>query len=303
MNKSSLWQNLLRSADLSEHQKGLWITTIGVLFVVPDSLFIRLIDATAWTVTFWRGTLSGLIVLLVIAIFMGRKPFYDSFRTGYSGLIYTVLIALSAPSFVLAVKLTSVANVVLIIASMPVFAAIFSRLFLREPITRRMVLTIIGVFLGLSIVAFGSSVNEQASWQGDLVAVCVSASFAGAMTAARKLRAVSMVPAIPVAYVLGALIVAPFAEPFSAFAAQPALILLHGSFIACSSVFLTLGPRYISSGEVALLILLETALAPLLVWVAVGEYPGQWALFGGFIVIGVLVASNIFLLRQLSGRR
>jgi len=234
---------------------------------------------------------------------MGRKPFSDSFRTGYYGLIYTVLIALSAPSFVLAIKLTSVANVVLIIASMPVFAAIFSRFFLGEPITRRMVLTIIGVFLGLSIVALGSGVNEQASWQGDLVAVCVSASFAGAMTAARKLRAVSMVPAIPVAYVLGALVVAPFAEPLSAFYAQPTFILLHGSFIACSSVLLTLGPRYISSAEVALLILLETALAPLLVWAVVGENPGQWALLGGAIVIGVLVASNIFLLRQTSGQR
>lgn len=288
---------------MSEHKKGLWITTIGVLFVVPDSLFIRMIDATAWTVTFWRGILSGLIVLLVVAIFMGRKPFSDSFRTGYYGLIYTVLIALSAPSFVLAIKLTSVANVVLIIASMPVFAAIFSRFFLGEPITRRMVLTIIGVFLGLSIVALGSGVNEQASWQGDLVAVCVSASFAGAMTAARNLRAVSMVPAIPVAYVLGALVVAPFAEPLSAFYAQPTLILLHGGFIACSSVLLTLGPRYISSAEVALLILLETALAPLLVWAVVGENPGQWALLGGAIVIGVLVASNIFVLRQTSGRR
>ena len=166
-----------------------------------------------------------------------------------------------------------------------------------------MVLTIIGVFLGLSIVALGSGVNDQASWQGDLVAVCVSASFAGAMTAARKLRAVSMVPAIPVAYVLGALVVAPFAQPLSAFYAQPTLILLHGGFIACSSVLLTLGPRYISSAEVALLILLETALAPLLVWAVVGENPGQWALLGGAIVIGVLVASNIFLLRQTSGRR
>lgn len=58
---------------MGEHKKGLWITTIGVLFVVPDSLFIRMIDATAWTVTFWRGILSGLIVLLVVAIFMGES--------------------------------------------------------------------------------------------------------------------------------------------------------------------------------------------------------------------------------------
>lgn len=282
---------------MTEHSKGLAITTIGVLFVVPDSLFIRMIDASAWTVTFWRGILSGVIVLLVLAIFKGRKPFIDSFRTGYAGVIYTVLIALSAPCFVLAIKLTSVANVVLIIASMPVFATFFSRLFLDEPITRRMVLTIFGVFLGLSLVAYGSSMNQQASWQGDLVAVFVSVSFAGAMTAARKLKAVSMVPAIPVAYVIGALLVAPFASPLSAFAAQPALILLHGGFIACSSVLLTLGPRYISSAEVALLILLETVLAPVLVWVVIGEYPGQWAISGGIIVIGVLVFSNLWQVR------
>lgn len=282
---------------MTDHGKGLMITTLGVLFVVPDSLFIRMIDASAWTVTFWRGIISGLIVLFVIGIFKGRKPFVDSFRTGYAGLIYTCLIAISAPCFVLAIKLTSVANVVLIIASMPVFAAFFSRFFLDEAITHRMIYTVLGVFLGLALVAYGSSVNQQASWQGDLIAVLVSISFAGAMTAARKLKAVSMVPAIPVAYALGALLVAPFATPYSAIVDQPYLILLHGGFIACASVLLTLGPRYIGSAEVALLILLETVLAPLLVWAVMGEYPGQWAVYGGIIVVGVLVFSNLWQLR------
>lgn len=51
-------------------------------------------------------------------------------------------------------------------------------------------------------------------------------------------------------------------------------------FIAVATCFLTLGPRYISSAEVSLLILLESVLAPLLVWAVVGEDPGRWAIVG-----------------------
>ena len=98
-------------------------------------------------------------------------------------------------------------------------------------------MAIIGVFLGLATVTFGSSVNWQASWKGNLVAVCASVSFVGAITAALKLRTVSMVLAIRAAYVSRAFFVALFAEPLSSFYAQSTLILLHGGFIACSSVF------------------------------------------------------------------
>ena len=59
-----------------------------------------------------------------------------------------------------------------------------------------------------------------------------------------------------------------------------------------------LGPRYLSSAEVALLILLESVLAPLLVWAVVGEDPGRWALVGGAVVIGALLVSNLIALRR-----
>lgn len=282
---------------MNDQAKGLLITAIGVLFVVPDSLFIRLIEATAPTITFWRGLTSGSFILLGVLAVMGPSGFRAVLRTGFPGLIYTVLIAATAPGFVLAVKWTSVANVVFIIASMPVFAAIFSRIFLGEPISKRMVLTMSGVFVGLGIIAWGSGETEGASWQGDLVALGVSASFAGAMTAARQLRATSMIPAIPLAYIGASLVIWPFADPVAPVAAQWHLLLAHGAFITVSTCLLTLGPRYIGSAEVALLILLESVLAPLLVWAVIGEDPGPWALAGGVVVIGVLFASNLWALR------
>ena len=281
---------------MNDHAKGLLITAIGVLFVVPDSLFIRLIDASAPTITFWRGLTSGSFILLGVILVMGLRGFRDVARTGLPGLIYTVLIAATAPGFVLAVKWTSVANVVFIIASMPVFAAIFSRIFLGEPISKRMVLTMSGVFVGLGIIAWGSGETEGASWQGDLVALGVSASFAGAMTAARKLRATSMIPAIPLAYIGASLLIWPFADPIAPVAAQWHLLLGHGAFITVSTCLLTLGPRYIGSAEVALLILLESVLAPLLVWVVIGEDPGGWTIVGGAVVIGALFVSNLWAL-------
>jgi drug/metabolite transporter (DMT)-like permease len=79
---------------------------------------------------------------------------------------------------------------------------------------------------------------------------------------------------------------------------QVPVVLAHGGFILISSVLLALGPRYITSAEVGLLVLLESVLAPLLAWVVIGEDPGRYALIGGGIVIGALVVSNVVVLRR-----
>ncbi len=256
---------------MTTHLKGLIITALGVLFVVPDSLFVRLIDGDAASIAFWRGITAGSVILTGVLLFQGLRGIREVVKTGKHGLLYTFLIAITAPGFVFAVSLTSVANVVFILASMPVFAAIFSRIFLGEAISKRMVLTMAGVFAGLGVIAWGSGETHGAHWHGDLIALGVSASFAGAMTTA-------------------------VAQPMAVWQVNWPLILVHGAFISVSTCLLTLGPRYLASAEVALLILLESVLAPLLVWAVVGEDPGPWALVGGVVVIGALFVSNLWAL-------
>ena len=283
---------------MNTHLKGLIITALGVLFVVPDSLFVRLIDGDAASIAFWRGITAGSVILTGVLLFQGQRGIREVVKTGKHGLLYAFLIAITAPGFVFAVSLTSVANVVFILASMPVFAAIFSRIFLGEAISKRMVLTMAGVFAGLGVIAWGSGETHGAHWHGDLIALGVSASFAGAMTTARQLRAVSMIPAIPLAFLGASLAIWPVAQPMAVWQANWPLILGHGAFISVSTCLLTLGPRYLASAEVALLILLESVLAPLLVWAVVGEDPGPWAIVGGVVVIGALFASNLWALRH-----
>jgi drug/metabolite transporter (DMT)-like permease len=285
---------------VKDHAIGLLITTLGVLFVVPDALFVRLITADPITTTFWRSLTSGALILLAVLVLQGAGRFRAVLRTGWPGALYIALMATTSPGFVLAVHHTSVANVVFIFASIPIFAALFSWLFLGEPVKQRVVWTMCAVLPGLGLIAYGSGGSEIASWQGDLIALYVSAAFAAALTLVRKLKASSMIPAIPIAYLGAALLMFPFATPAAAFALQYPLLLAHGSFIAIATCLLSLGPRYISSPEVSLLILLESVLAPLLVWLVIHEAPGPWALFGGALVIGAVFMSNLLALMRRS---
>ena len=281
---------------MSSHFKGLMITTLGVLFIVPDSLFVRLIDADPLVIAFWRGLTTGFIILAVLLVLQGPGAFSAISRSGWPGMAYVVLLGSTTPAFVLAVANTSVANVVFIFATTPVFAALFSRVLLAEPITTRMVLTIIAAAVGLGIIAYGSGDSQIASWRGDIMALYVSAAYAAALTAVRRARDISMVPAIPLAYLGSAAVLGIFISPVPDFLQQWPLFLAHGAFIGMASWLLTLGPRYISSAEVSLLILLESVLAPILVWLVIGEQPGFLAILGGAIVIGALFLSNLYVL-------
>ena len=286
---------------MTDQAKGLLITLFGVLFVVPDALFVRLIDAPPLTIAYFRCTLVGVAIIAGLLVLQGLAPFRAVLGTGVNGVVYMFGVGSSGVLFVVAISLTSVANVVFIIASLPVFAAVFSRVFLAEPISARMYLTIAAVLPGLAIIAYGSGETEGASLAGDLLALCVSAFFAAGLTAARRARAVSMVPAVAVGYVLAGVAILPWATPWDVDPAQAPLIAMHAGFIVVSSVLLALGPRYITSAEVGLLVLLESVLAPILAWIVIFEDPGIYALIGGAVVIGTLFVSNLVVLRRRRG--
>mgnify|MGYP000070459072 FL=1 len=281
---------------MTDQARGLVITLLGILFVVPDSLFVRLIDAPALTIAFWRLLLAGGAISLGILVMQGTGPFRAVLRMGRYGAVYMIGTGFSGVLFVMAISLTSVANAVFILASLPIFATIYSRIFLAEPISRRMLVTIAVVLVGIAIIAYGSGETAHASLAGDLLALAVSALFAAGLTAARHARAVSMVPGVGMAYLIVACLISPFAHPLDMPVSQAPLVLAHGGVIVLSSIFLALGPRYITSAEVGLLVLLESVLAPVLVWVVIGEDPGAYALLGGALVIVALFISNMIVL-------
>lgn len=286
---------------MTDQLKGLLLTALGVMLVVPDALFVRLIEAEPLVIAFWRGLTSGSLILIAVLSTRHFGSFSGIRRAGWPALIYAVLLGSTTIGFVQAISRTSVANAVLIFAVTPIFAAFYSRVFLGEPLSRRVLLTALVVALGLGLIAFGSGQSETAHWSGDLWALYVAAAYAGALTAVRKVRSVPMIPVVPLAYIGSAAVISIFVDPWPILAEQWPLLLGHGAFIAGATCLLTIGPRYIGAAEVALLILLESALAPVLVWAVLGEDPGRWAVLGGAIVVGSLLATNLLALRQPRG--
>ena len=69
---------------MTERSKGLLITFLGVLFVVPDSLFVRLIDSDPMTTAFWRGLIGGSLIFLVLIFSKGISVFKPVMGSGYS---------------------------------------------------------------------------------------------------------------------------------------------------------------------------------------------------------------------------
>src|SRR5690554_2570743 len=91
------------NAHMSEHLKGILITALGVLMVVPDSLFVRIIVADPATITFWRALVAGSLIALGCLMVQGLAGFRAVLRTGWPGVLYTLLMATTAPGFVMAV--------------------------------------------------------------------------------------------------------------------------------------------------------------------------------------------------------
>ena len=290
---------------MNDQSKGLLITTIGVLFVVPDALFIRMIEAPILTIIFWRSLLQGL-VLLVIMLAYYRTGLPQQLRNlGRAGMAYGFFSAIAGICFALSIETTSVANTVFIIATMPVFAAIVSWFALGERISKRMVWTIGFAMIGIAIIAIGSfSAETNSSPIGDLAAVGTALFFAIALTAARKVKQFSMLPMVPVAFIGAALVLLPFCDPFDVADGHWGFVMLHGGFfIAISTSGLALGPRFITSAEVTLLILLESILSPILVWWIMGEEPTSYALIGGVVVLITLIISNMIVMMRPRIRR
>ncbi|MAM60419.1 DMT family transporter [Maritimibacter sp. UBA3975] len=284
---------------MTDHLKGLTITFLGVLFILPDSLMVRLIETDGMTVAFWKALLTGSVTGLGLLLWRGPKVFRDTFAPGWRVWIYAATSGISGSLFVIAVANTSIANVVFILAATPLVSALLSRVFLGERITRRMAITMAVVPVGIAIIAYGSGETEGASLKGDLIAMGLVCVFSIGLTIARSLRPVSMVPAIAPGMLGAALVLFPFAAPLSVPAGDWIWVALHGGFfIVLSTALLAIGPRYLPSAEVALLLLVESVFAPLLAWVVVGEDPGKWALVGGAIVIGTLAVSNAIALRR-----
>lgn len=266
------------------------ITFAGVLVLCPDTLLIRLIQgegASEWTIAFWRGVLTALGLMVFYCIAEGAGSIRRFFRVDGWAVLAAVTMGTQALAFVLSVANTSVANTLIIVATGPLFTALFAWAFLKERPPPRTWITIAAAFAGMVVIFYHDL--GSGSLLGDLLALVTATGLGVTFVVLRHRKAVNMMPAMSMGKMLSALAVIPLAEPLHMTATGLGLTLVLGLLILPLAMgLLTLGPRYIPAPEVSLLLLLETVLAPVIVWAVVGEAVAPSTIAGGVLVLVAL---------------
>lgn len=280
---------------------GLIVTFLGVAFFFPDALVVRLIEADTMTIAVWRGLAGAIATLTFVALF-NRSAW-----TGFAALLTPAALAMIALQgtgsifFLASLQHTSVANSLLILATAPFLAAIFSRLFLHETIDRATALAIVTVFAGVMIIASGSM--GGGTLLGDLFSFLNAMTIAGYYVVLRKARTENLIIPIACGYLFTSLIALPIAPMTPFTPEQWGLVALSGGVILAGGVgLLQLGPRYLPAPEVSMITMLEIVIGPLLVWWVLGENPGQATLIGGAVILVAILAHasrELFKLRSL----
>lgn len=288
--------------NTSHKMKGVLLCLCGIVLLSPDSLLLRLIGADLWTLAFWRGGLSAVGLAVAVLLMEGRQPGQQQLlRLTRQGVVVAVSFAIANLAFIFSIQNTAVANTLVIMSLSPLFAALLSYFFFREPISTGTWLAAVAIFLGLTMVFYGSLATGGVV--GDLAALVTSLCVAISLVLMREHRDISMVPALAWSSGLACLAALPFALPASLSGTALILMLVLGLIVLPASLtMIGLAPRYLPAPEVSLILRLEALLAPLWVWLVLGEVPSRQTLIGGGIILATLICLSLYTIRMQRGR-
>jgi len=248
--------------------------------------------ARGFEVTFWRSFFTVVSLLFILPAWQGRVVFARMRGAGWhlwvSGLCWSVMFT----AFMVALTLTTTANVLVTSALTPLFTALAARVCIGQRLPRRTWVTIVVAGAGIAWMYAGKI--EQGEWLGTLVALCVPLAAACNWTVQQHGHAkghdVDLVPAVLVGALISAGLTLPLAWPMDTSAHDLRLLAFLGLVqLAIPCVLAVLCTRVLTAPEVALLGLLEVVFGIALAWLGAGEVPAATTLSGGCVVIGALV--------------
>jgi drug/metabolite transporter (DMT)-like permease len=253
-------------------------------------------SARSFEVTFWRALFTGISLLLILPLLRGRRVFADMRHAGTAFWVSGVCWSVMFTAFMLALTLTSVANVLVTMSLGPLFTALLARIFIGHRIPFRTWVAIVAAGCGI-VIMYGIQLSAG-QLLGTLVALCVPIAGATNWTVTQNSHAaghdVDLVPALFVGAVLSALATFPLAYPFQATLHDLGLLAFLGLCqLAIPCALAVMCARVLKAPEISLLALLEVIFGIVLAWVGAGEAPGPTVLTGGSLVIGALLVNEL----------
>ena len=283
--------------NLTDQQKGSLMAFVAVIFITPDSLFIRLSNVDTWGLVFYRGMIPFFTVLLVMLMIYKLNFFKILFTSGYHGLVYIGTFSLTNITFVVSIQNTNVANTLVMIATAPMLSAILGAIFLKEPPDKKTLISIIITFFAIIYIFFDSI--KLGNIYGDILGFVTALGLAVGAVIIRSAKTKNLVPAAVIGKLFVGIFALFFIESFALIDKDLLIIpLMCILCVAIPFVLVTIAPRFIPAAEVNLFFLLETIIGPIWVWMIIKEQPSIETLQGGLVIIVTIAIHSFFKLKN-----
>tara|TARA_B100001750_G_scaffold241585_1_gene253336 strand:+ start:320 stop:1177 length:858 start_codon:yes stop_codon:yes gene_type:complete len=281
----------------TDQKKGTLIAFTAIMFITPDSLFIRLANISSWDLIFYRGLIPFLFVFFGLLIIYKTKLLKEIISNGWHGVFYACTFTITNIFFVISIENTNVANTLIMIALAPMLSAIISFFFLKENPDKKTWIAIIITTLSVIYIFYDSL--EAGDLLGNFLGLVCALGLAVGAVIIRSAKKISLVPSAMIGKLLVTLIALLFVDQLKLKGGDAVIVpLMCIMCVAIPFVLVTLAPRYITAAEVNLFFLLETILGPLWVWFVIKEQPSLETIIGGAVIVVTIGVHSILALKK-----
>ena len=283
--------------NLNNQQKGSLLAFIAVMFITPDSLFIRLSNIDTWGMLFYRGAIPFIVVLSGLLLFYKNNFLKALLNVGYPGIFYVLSFSVCNITFIISIQNTNVANTLIMISLAPMLSAILGALFLKEIPDRKTWYAIVITFIAATYIFYDSL--QLGNIMGDVFGLITAFGLAANANLVRYAKDRDLVPSALVGKLCVALFAFFFVESFELLETDLIIVpLMCVMCVALPFVLVTIAPRFITAAEVNLFFLLEVIIGPIWVWLIIKEQPSLETIQGGVIIILVIAIHSFMSLKK-----
>lgn len=282
---------------MTNTSKGVLITSLGVLIMSLESLFIKLTTISPLLFSFYIGVfmfLSTAITLLVKQKIKVKDVYNKSFKYA---VLCAFLMALSNLFFISAIKNTEVANVVIILSTSALFSSFFAYLFYRKKPSKNIYVASFFIFIGLYIIF-----KEQLSLgnlDGNIYALICTIIFSISFVILSKHKDVNRVLLTAISGIILSTIAFLLVDNVIVDTKTLIILMSMGLIITpISRVMIGNGTKYINASEVSLLMIIETIMAPIWVWIFLKEIPSSYTFIGGTVIVLTIFFNSIYTIKK-----
>ncbi len=287
--KSVATPNREFGVGFSSRSMAMTVMILASIALSFSGLIVRNIEAANPSqINFYRNLAFITVISLILIGRYRQKSTQIISRVNLATVCAALCLGVAGIAIVQAYTHTTIANTVFCISATPIITMALAYFFIGERISRSSWIAMIVAMIGLSLTISGGL--GAGNTYGNLMALLTAFGFSGFAVIVRGNHQEEMLPALILAglFVILASFSATYGDLFIS-AHDLALCILWGAALSGAAhwIFL-LSARQLQASELTLFTLLETALAPLWVWIFMRELPETLVIAGGALVIAAV---------------